>query len=195
MDETARRTGTSAASLFLFTKNDISRLQSLIEATTRPSYSCGPPKKIGTKAQGKLKADAWKAGIEFELTVYLMKEWYSQDTSTIGNDEGRALRHGLAVSTIHLACAVRQATSYITSPSHQASCTAHMRLYLASLLKYRPDIPLRPCHHNAQHFPDFLPRFGPSPGWWMFPFERVNGLLQQVNTNGKQGQSSILSLA
>jgi hypothetical protein len=32
-----------------------------------------------------------------------------------------------------------------------------------------------------------LLRFGPIHGWWMFPFERVIGLLQQFNTNSEMG--------
>ncbi|KAH9912870.1 uncharacterized protein B0H18DRAFT_960738 [Fomitopsis serialis] len=102
----------------LFTKDDLLRVQSEIACTMRPSHSTGPPARIGTKVHGKLKADQWKAGIDFELPVYLMKH----------------------------------------------------------------------CHHNAMHIPEFLMHFGPMPGWWMFPFERVIGLLQQVNTNGKIGQ-------
>lgn len=44
------------------------------------------------------------------------------------------------------------------------------------------------------HIPAFLLRFGPMPGWWMFPFKWVIGLLQKVKTNRKIGKAVIVGL-
>ena len=172
------------------TKEDLRRLQSDIANTIRPSHSTGPPAKIGTKAQGKLKADQWKAAIEFELPVYLMRYWLASDATVL--DEAEAAKHDVAVITMRLACAIRQGISYRISEQHKDAYGAHMLAYLAGIQRVRPDRSLLPSHHSAMHIPSFLIRFGPMPGWWMFPFERVIGLLQQISTNGKIGESHSL---
>ncbi|KAE9382827.1 hypothetical protein BT96DRAFT_845020 [Gymnopus androsaceus JB14] len=35
----------------------------------------------------------------------------------------------------------------------------------------------------GQHIYDFLLLFGPVISWWCFPFERLIGALQKINTN------------
>ncbi|KAF5380388.1 hypothetical protein D9615_004710 [Tricholomella constricta] len=42
-------------------------------------------------------------------------------------------------------------------------------------------------HHLSTHFFDMIRRFGPIYGWWLFAFERFNGMLEKVNHNGKDG--------
>ncbi|KAG7093809.1 hypothetical protein E1B28_007451 [Marasmius oreades] len=41
--------------------------------------------------------------------------------------------------------------------------------------------------HGAGHVYDFLVSFGPVSSWWCFPFERLIGTLQKVNTNDHIG--------
>ncbi|EPS92577.1 hypothetical protein FOMPIDRAFT_1137597 [Fomitopsis schrenkii] len=141
-----------------FTKDDLSDFQYVITTTLRPSHSTGSPAKIGTKAHGKLKADQWKAVIEFELPVYLMTKWWASDPTMLNEKE--RIKHELAVNTMELACAIRQ-----------NDISQHLSLL--------------PSHHKVLHIPQFLRRFGPMPGWWMFAFERIIGLLQKVKTNRK----------
>ena len=93
---------------------------------------------------------------------------------------------------MYLACAIRQGVTYQTSERHVQIYAEYMLTYLKDLLRIRPDLSLLPSHHNAMHTPVFLLRFGPMPGWWMFPFERVIGLLQKVKTNGKIGKAAIV---
>lgn len=42
-------------------------------------------------------------------------------------------------------------------------------------------------HHMAMHYYDMIKRFGPVYGWWLFAFERFNGLLEKVKLNGHDG--------
>lgn len=170
----------------VFSKRDLSNLQADISHTTRPSYSSGPPSNVGTKARGKLKADHWKALIEFELPVSIMKRWSSPSARSHPDYDARA---ALVCCTMLLACSIRQATAHSTSLERKDKYTQYMHAYLAKLLHICPGIRLRPNHHNALHLGDFLLRFGPIQGWWMFPFERVIGVLQQTNTNSKLGSS------
>ena len=143
---------------------------------------------MGNPGQGKLKADQWKAAMEFELTVSLMKHWHVPLSQQNNLSPSAQRRHALAHNTIILASAIRVGTSYRTSEQHRIKYTNYMHTYLADLLKLNPGMTLRPNHHGALHLGDFLLRFGPTHGWWMFPFERVIGILQQVSTNYKQGQ-------
>ncbi|KAJ3765267.1 hypothetical protein FB446DRAFT_698362 [Lentinula raphanica] len=53
----------------------------------------------------------------------------------------------------------------------------------------REGIP-RPNVHAAGHIYDFLLLFGPVLSWWCFPFERLIGVLQKVNTNDHRGGAS-----
>ncbi|KAE9383258.1 hypothetical protein BT96DRAFT_844316 [Gymnopus androsaceus JB14] len=41
--------------------------------------------------------------------------------------------------------------------------------------------------HVAFHLYDFLILFGPVISWWCFPFERLIGTIQKVNTNNHIG--------
>ncbi|KAF7296235.1 hypothetical protein HMN09_01092500 [Mycena chlorophos] len=47
--------------------------------------------------------------------------------------------------------------------------------------------PVRPNIHLAFHVFDFLILFGPIIAWWSFPFERMIGFLQNINTNHRIG--------
>ena len=172
----------------VFRTKDLAQIQKDIVETSRPVYSNGPPSGMGNPGQGKLKADQWKAAIEFELPVSLMKHWHIPLHRQSGLSSSVLRRHELAHNTILLASAIRVGTSYRTSELHRVKYTEYMHTYLADLLRLNPGLNLRPNHHNALHLGDFLLRFGPMHGWWMFPFERVIGLLQQVSTNYKQGE-------
>lgn len=165
-------------------KAELLQIQQDISATTRPRWQSGPPPKFGTPGAGKLKADQLRSCIEFDIPVSLMKLWL--DALLEGND-GNGRQRKLLDSTMLLAIAVRWATSHRTSVKHAYEYTKNMRAYLASLRDLFPDRDLGTNHHNALFIGEMLLRFGPVHGWWMFPFERVIGLLQQVNTNDKIG--------
>ena len=63
-----------------------------------------------------------------------------------------------------------------------------MTTYLRLILELYPGTRLTPNQHKALHIGPGLVRFGPAPGWWMFPFERLIGILQKTNHNFKTGQ-------
>jgi len=171
----------------LIGKKELEQIQQNISETTRPQWQSGPPCNLGTKGCGKLKADQWRSLIEFDIPVSLMKMW----SEAIPN-QGKHLddtRYKVLNSTMLLATALRWGTSHRTSTKHAAEYMRNMRAYLASLRDLFPNTDLRTTHHNALFIGEMLLRFGPVHGWWMFPFERVIGLLQQVNTNSKMGKS------
>jgi len=169
----------------LISKKEKEQIQQDISNTTRPRWQSGPPIKLGTKGCGKVKADQLRSCIEFDIPVSLMKLW-----SEVKPNEGNGLddrRHKVLNSTMLLATALRWGTSHRTSAKHAAEYMKNMRAYLASLKDLFPNTDLRTSHHNALFIGEMLLRFGPVHGWWMFPFERVIGLLQQININSKMG--------
>ena len=170
-------------------KKEKEQIQQDISNTTRPRWQSGPPTKLGTKGCGKLKADQWRTCMEFDIPVSLMKLW-SEAKPNEGNgidDRIDDRRHKVLNSTMLLATALRWGTSHRTSTKHAAEYMKNMRAYLASLRDLFPGTDLRTSHHNALFIGEMLLRFGPVHGWWMFPFERVIGLLQQTNINSKMG--------
>ncbi|KAG6883507.1 hypothetical protein C0992_008597, partial [Termitomyces sp. T32_za158] len=42
-------------------------------------------------------------------------------------------------------------------------------------------------HHLSRHYLKFIRLFGPIYGWWLFAFERFNGMLEKVKHNGHDG--------
>lgn len=156
-----------------------------IMQTRRPVWQESPPPHLGTKSQGKLKADQWRTFIEFDLPVTLVQLWVT-DSATAGNDNRQ---YKIVENTMHLAIALRWATTHHTSQGHVDEYMHHMRAYLRTLRELFPAKSLKPNHHNALYLGEMLLRFGPARGWWMFPFERVIGLLQKFNTNNKMGNT------
>lgn len=165
----------------LLTK-DLKLIQDDIKETLRPWNQPSPPSNFGSPSHGKLKADQWRACIEFDLPVSLVKLWAEKEPDAEHN-------YALALeSTFLLAMALRFATSYRTSPFHRERYSYYMQRYLRTLRELHPNGRLLPNHHNALHLPEFLELFGPVHGWWMFPFERLIGILQKSKTNFKFGE-------
>jgi hypothetical protein len=160
-------------------RKELRQIRKDIAATTRPGWQTGPPTNFGSPSHGKPKADQWRSIIEFDIPVSLVQLWWMVP------DGDR--REKLLESTMFLATALRWATSHRTSQRHADEYMRNIRLYLRSLRELFPEMNLLPNHHNALYLGELLLRFGPVHGWWMFPFERLIGLLQKINTNKKMG--------
>jgi hypothetical protein len=158
-------------------KKELAKIHKDIAGTIRPSWHTPPPSNFGTRSHGKLKADQWKSTIQFDLPVSVVQLWYKSDS-----------RHQkMADSTVELSTALDWGTSNRTSKEHSGKFTSHIREYLTSTTELFPKKRLKPNHYAALRLGEFLQRFGPVHGWWMFPFERLIGVLQQINTNNKRG--------
>jgi hypothetical protein len=170
-------------------KCELEQIQQDISNTVRPRWQSGPPTNLGTKGCGKLKADQLRTSMEFDIPVSLVKLWsgIKSDGSNGVDEMINRRRLKILESTMLLATALQWATSYQTSEMHSEGYMKDIRAYLANLRILFPSTDLRTCHHTALFIGEMLLRFGPIHGWWMFPFERVIGLLQQFNTNSKMG--------
>lgn len=169
-----------------FTREELNLLHATLKNTFRPTWQRGPPLNFGCSAHGKLKADQWRSVIEFDVPMFLAQFWSYSDTEVL-EDLQKRRRQKLQDSTMLLSTAVQWGTSDVTSQDHATEYTRHMIAYLQCILDLYPSFKLRPNHHAALHIGPFLLRFGPMRGWWMFPFERIIGILEKTNTNYKLG--------
>ena len=108
----------------------------------------------------------------------LCRLWGSPDSST---------KHKLLLDNfVSLICAVDLATRRSMDPDRVERFDRYMFRYLQTLRDLFGH-QLVPNHHLSLHLRECLLLFGPVHGWWAFPFERYNGLLQNLNTNNKSG--------
>lgn len=170
-----------------FTQEELQGLHVALRSTQRPSWQRGPPLNLGVSSHGKLKADQWRSAIEFDVPIYLAQAWSYSDHE-VKNNERKQRRRQLLASTMLLAVSIGWGTSDVTSQPHAYDYTRHMIAYLQTLQMLYPSFQLRPNHHGALHIGPFLLQFGPMRGWWMYPFERIIGILQKTNTNSKLGK-------
>src|SRR5258708_3923861 len=166
-------------------QDDLKVIWDDIAATIRPRWHAAPPANLGHVSHGKLKANEWRSCFEFDIPVSLLHIETRWSTSGKQVDKHRAK---LVHSTFLLATAIRWATSHRTSAMHAEMYTKTMKSYLKTLRDLKPMQRFCPNHFNALLISRYLCLYGPARGWWMFPFERVIGGLQQTNTNNKPGK-------
>ena len=169
------------------TKDELLIVRKYIAQSMCPSWHRAPPTNIGDPGAGKLKADQWRSCIEFDLVVAVAR-LYSPQTCSLPKDSPQAKRRAeLFKSTMDLALALRWGTSLRTSTQHATKYMTYMYSHLKRVRDLYPNIDLLPTEHTALHFGELFLRFGPVQGWWTFPFERLIGRLQHINTNYKIG--------
>lgn len=155
-----------------------------IRNTIAPSWITLPSDRIGSKGYGKLSADTWRILCTVSLVFTLVPLWSE------GTEEMKLALQNF----VYLITAVIYSTKRSISENDILLVEQNIRDYLRTLVElYGPDV-LVPNHHLLLHLGDFLRRFGPVHGWWTFAFERYNGILQQINTSNKLGESIVILL-
>lgn len=149
----------------------------------KPSWVTSVPTNIGTGSCGKLKSDQWRMFGSLYLPVTLIRMWSDPTIEEPRRKERQDLLH----LTMLLLSAIAVATSRITSEEHVNEFLSHMTKYRQELERLFPDYICHANHHMAFHIAELLPMYGPVHGWWAFPFERMIGMLQRIQTNYKQG--------
>ena len=163
----------------VLTPDVVQQVRNDIKATFLPSWLERPPTNFGSASHGKLKADHWRTICTISLVISLVRLWGSvsatpSDTLILEN-------------FIHLAIAVDLASRRSNDPDRARLFRYHMLEYLRTL-KAHFNHPLVPNHHLSLHLATCLLLFGPVHGWWAYPFERFNGIIQRLNTNHKIGK-------
>ncbi|KAF8670362.1 hypothetical protein RHS04_08618 [Rhizoctonia solani] len=80
-----------------------------------------------------------------------------------------------------LSASVRLFTSWVAYMPDIERAEQYMRHYCEGLLRLM--VKLQPNHHFAMHFKQYFKLFGPCYAWWLFPYERFNGILEQIELN------------
>jgi hypothetical protein len=148
------------------------QLRESLTNIARPLWHSEPPQNLGIAKHGKLKADVLRTLAEFDLGVAVVQ--------TLGEDDKKV------DMTMNLFTAIRFATSERVSYTTAERYTHYLTAYLKQLVQ--GGWTLVPNHHAALHIADMLQQNGPMRGWWMFPYERIIGHLQRMNTNSKMGK-------
>ncbi|KAJ8094841.1 hypothetical protein PM082_010053 [Marasmius tenuissimus] len=69
---------------------------------------------------------------------------------------------------------------------------AHLLNYCRGLLLLGAELSIN--HHLAMHFLDMFKLFGPVYLWWLFAYERFNGMFEKVKLNGHDGGEMELTM-
>ncbi|KAI0366442.1 hypothetical protein BV20DRAFT_952139 [Pilatotrama ljubarskyi] len=152
----------------------IEALRSDMSTTYLPSWIERPPANFGSAAHGKLKADHWRTICSISMVITLVRVW-SSSTATVGDRK-------VLENFVHLVVAVDLASRRSMDSERARLFDYHMTQYLTTLRELF-DHDLVPNHHLSLHLTACLLLFGPVRGWWGFPFERYNGIIQRLNSN------------
>ncbi|KAI0738686.1 hypothetical protein C8Q80DRAFT_1113325 [Daedaleopsis nitida] len=160
----------------LFKRPILDQLRQDIASIVLPSWLEKPPSNIGDASHGKLKADQWRTLCSIHMVITLARLW--------GHSNATVEEQAVLQNFVHLVIATDLASRRSMSPQRAAEYDRHMLAYLQGIVELF-DVSLVPNHHLALHLTICLAMFGPVHGWWSYPFERYNGMLQRLNTNHK----------
>ncbi|RDX43314.1 hypothetical protein OH76DRAFT_1361390 [Lentinus brumalis] len=150
-----------------------------IRNATVPTWIEKPPSNFGEAKHGKLKADHWRTVCTIFMVITLVRLWGHAGASQQERD--------VLNNFVQLVVAVDLATRRTMSPGRVATFDQNMEAYVKGLRSIYEE-PLVPNHHLSLHLKDFLLAFGPVRGWWGYPFERINGMIQRFKTNHKPAE-------
>lgn len=145
------------------------------------------PKNYGDVKAGTIKADEWRTLSTIYLPIALIILW--GDKHTLASQEPDVLRKVLD-HTMSLFQATILVCRYSMTSSRASAFRDYIDTWVNDLRTIHPhtrEHAPRPNIHAAGHIYDFLIRYGPILNWWCFPFERLVGALQKINTNDHIG--------
>jgi hypothetical protein len=143
-----------------------------------------PPRNFGSPRHGTLKAAQWRTAGCFSLLATLTRAW------STGKAQGDAklwlenFHHLVALSRIAYQLSVSEEDINVFQ--------FHSMEYIKGIHAFGVHH-IKPSHHLLLHLGDIMRRYGPMRGWWAFPFERFNGIIQDLETNHKSGRLSFES--
>lgn len=156
----------------------IDHIQTVIKDCVVPTWINTVPKRYGEAVEGTIKADEWRTLATIYLPIALITLFGSQGSSS---REREVLFHTMALfQAVNILC------RYSTSVERMEAYRSLLKTWVDDLPKVHPHTQAqkrRPNVHAAFHIYDFLKLFGPVNSWWTFPFERLIGTVQKINTN------------
>nr|GAT48239.1 predicted protein [Mycena chlorophos] len=157
-------------------------IQRVIAETATPSWVNGVPSNYGESSAGTIKADEWRTLSTIYVPIALVLLW--------GDGLEDARLQGMLDHSMALFSAVVLVCRHSITRERTETYRALLKLWVDGLETHHPHTRAharRPNIHLAFHVFDFLILFGPIIAWWSFPFERMIGFLQNINTNHRVG--------
>ncbi|TFK61737.1 hypothetical protein BDN72DRAFT_777901, partial [Pluteus cervinus] len=152
--------------------------------TVMPSWLAPAPQNIGSPSHGKLSADQWRTTCNVHLVFTLIRLWGQIPIPTKEeNDNERSYLDNF----LDLITAIRWTTMRTTSEAHIHVLDTYFHKYFEGVIELFGVEALRPNSHMTLHLAECIRLFGPVHGWWAFPFERYNGIIQRQKTNSRLG--------
>ncbi|KDQ50102.1 hypothetical protein JAAARDRAFT_63386 [Jaapia argillacea MUCL 33604] len=177
------------------------RFEDLINSILWPSHVTRLPKNMGEN-QSLKKADEWHCLLHF---TPMLLWWSWKDQNDAIPDAKPLLPHNTKHTPTHsrnykalysailLLCnAVRVLALPKISMAQARIGQEFYTLFCCRLISL--NVHLITNHHMGMHYVDMIKLFGPVYGWWLFGFERFNGMLEKVNHNGHNGRQMELTL-
>ena len=148
-----------------------------MERLSLPSWIAPAPGNAGSSRHGRLSADQYRTLFTINLPLTLGRLW--------GVKEPHSTEYKMFSNFMDLVMATKLAMMRTMTPDRIAKFQFYMKRYLETLVDLYPGLSLSPTHHLCLHLAELLQNFGPVHAWRCFPFERYNGMLQKIPTNGK----------
>lgn len=158
----------------LFDAEALSSVRRCIALAVIPSWIDRPPTNLGEKSHGKLKADNWLTLFTIFFPLVIPEIWHAS--------ESLRTKELLQNFCDLVACTHVVVSHSMSSAMADTFSNAYLR-YRQSSHQLFPHLSSRPNHHYAMHIPDLLTFWGPLIKLSEFPYERHNGLLQNIKTN------------
>ncbi|THU85981.1 hypothetical protein K435DRAFT_822265 [Dendrothele bispora CBS 962.96] len=159
---------------FSFSSDELELIQKCIRNVNLPTYVQRPPGNLGEKAHGKLKADNYFTLFAVIFPLIIPTFWH-----LTGDDYKRSLLENF----YHLVASTNIISSFSTSPHEADQYMVHYTAYRRGIHELFPTYQDKPNHHYAMHNGEILKYWGPVAALSEFAGERMNGVMQNINTN------------
>lgn len=145
-----------------------------------------PPPNWGTAKYGKLGAHQVESIGKKSLMNTLVLQWGYPPNDDFSTPEAK--RHiKMLWNYADRVKASSMAHNLVASHEHSSSYEFYAFRYHTEARKLYPSFAMRPSNHVGLHYGDVLRNFGPSHAIQVPGFERLNYVLQSMNTNHKLG--------
>ncbi|KAF5384411.1 hypothetical protein D9615_003304 [Tricholomella constricta] len=177
------------------------RFEQVINSIEWPSHITRLPKNLGEN-QSLKKADEWRVLIAI-TPVILWWTWRDANDqlppgeppvppNAANPPQHQRTYQAIYAASLKLATGVRVLASRTISMNQAKLGQEFLTQYNQAIKRLGVHTTIN--HHLSTHYLKFIKLFGPVYGWWLFAFERFNGMLEKVKHNGHDGGRMELTL-
>ena len=160
---------------FSFTPTELQAIQDCIHDITLPTWIQRPPVNLGEPSHGKLKAREYLTLFTCIFPLIIPEFWYIVAAADFHRQHFQCFYNLVAATNIIAA--------FKTSNADADAHTQHYIQYRSAIQTLFHYYPSKPNHHYAMHNGSLLKYWGPLASLSEFSGERMNGMLQNINTN------------